>query len=142
MAGGGSDKKRDGNGRRREETISALNHTKRRRILRLMLERGRRLSASEIAAELAVPLGDASYHLGSLHDHGAVKRAGTKQVRGALQRFYDATIEEDPPIETLLEETREADDAYAEKPKPRKAKKKPGKRGKDAKKPRKRGKGK
>ena len=128
------------NGHRREELIRALNHPIRRRILRLMLDRGQRLCATEIAAEFEMQLGDVSYHLVSLRDHRAVKPAGTKQVRGALQRFYEATIEDDPPIETLLEQTREVDEAYAAKPKPkRKAKKKDRKRGK---KPGKRGKGK
>jgi DNA-binding transcriptional ArsR family regulator len=144
MAGGetGPDEEAGDNGHRREELISALNHPKRRRILRLMLDRKQRLSATEIATELEMVLGDASYHLGSLRDLSAVKRAGTRQVRGALQRFYEVAIEDDPPIETLLEETREADEAYAEKakPKPRKAKKKDRKGGKDAKKPGKRGK--
>jgi DNA-binding transcriptional ArsR family regulator len=97
------------------ELISALNHPTRRRILRLMLDRKERLSATEIASELGMPLGDASYHGGLLRDLGAVKPAGTRQVRGALQRFFEATIEDDPPIETLLEETRETDEAYAAK---------------------------
>lgn len=120
------------NGQRREALISALNHPTRRRILRLMLDRKQRLSATEIASELDMPLGDASYHGGLLHDLGAVRPAGTRQVRGALQRFYEATIEDDAPIETLLEQTRELDDAYTEKAKrkPRKAKKKHGKGGK------------
>jgi DNA-binding transcriptional ArsR family regulator len=141
-SGKGSSEEAGDNGHQREALISALNHPTRRRILRLMLDRKQRLSATEIAAEFEMPLGDASYHLVSLRDLRAVKPAGTKQVRGALQRFYAVTIEDDPPIEALLEETREADDAYAEraKPKPRKAKKKDRKSGKDAKKPGKRGK--
>lgn len=131
------------NGQQREALISALNHPTRRRILRLMLDRGQRISASEIAAEFEMPLGDASYHLVSLRDLGAVEPAGTKQVRGALQRFYEATIEGDAPIEALLEETRKADEAYAAKPKPkREGKKKDRKSGKGAKKPGERGKGK
>ena len=141
MAGSdkGSGEEPGDNGHQREALISALNHPTRRRILRLMLDRGQRLSATEIAAEFEIPLGDASYHLVSLRDLRAVKPAGTKQVRGALQRFYKATIEDDPPIEALLEQTRKADEAYAEKPKPkRKAKKKDRKPGKQPGKPRKR----
>lgn len=139
-SGKGSSEEAGDNGHQREALISALNHPTRRRILRLMLDRKQRLSATEIAAEFEMPLGDASYHLVSLRDLGAVKPAGTKQVRGALQRFYAATIEDDPPIEALLEETRKADEAHAAKPKPkRKTKKKDRKPGK---KPRKRGKGK
>jgi DNA-binding transcriptional ArsR family regulator len=142
MAGSdkGSSEEAGDNGHQRERLISALNHVKRRRILRLMLDRKQRLSATEIAAELGMPLGDASYHLVSLRDLRAVKPAGTKQVRGALQRFYEVAIEDDPPIEALLEETREADEAYAEKPKPKRKAKKKGR--KPGKKPGKRGKGK
>lgn len=144
MASGdkGPEDEAGGNRHRRAGLISALNHPTRRRILRLMLGRKPRLSASEIAEEFEIPLGDASYHLVSLRDLGAVRPAGTKQVRGALQRFYETTIEDDPPIEALLEETREADEAYAAKPKPkpRKAKKKDPEGGKGAKKPGKRGK--
>jgi len=144
MASGdtGPEEEAGDSGQQRGALISALNHPTRRRILRLMLEREQRLSATEIAAEFEMPLGDASYHLVSLRDLRAVKPAGTRQVRGALQRFYKAAIEDDPPIEALLEQTRELDDAYAEKakPKPRRATKKHRKGGKDAKKPSKRGK--
>jgi DNA-binding transcriptional ArsR family regulator len=124
MTAGGRDRGGDDdNGQRREELITALNHLTRRRILRLLLDRQQRLSATEVAEELDMPLGDASYHVGILRDLRTVKRVGRRQVRGALQRFYKATIEDDPPIETLLEETRKTDEAYAAKGphKPRKS---------------------
>jgi DNA-binding transcriptional ArsR family regulator len=122
----GSDEEKRDNGRRRAELISALNHSSRRRILRLLLDRGRRFSSVEMAKELAMPLGETSYHARILRDLHAVKRAGTRQVRGAIQRFYAVAIEDDPPIETLLEETRETDEACAARGrrKPRKRKRK------------------
>jgi len=115
----------DGNGDRRAELISALNHPSRRQVLRLLLDRGQRLSPVEMARELVLPLGAVSYHVKLLADRHALKPAGTRQVRGAVQRFYEVMIEDDPPIETLLEETREADEACAEE-----RRKKPGKGGK------------
>jgi DNA-binding transcriptional ArsR family regulator len=123
MTAAGSDHSGGDNGQQREDLISALNHLTRRRILRLLLDRQERLSPTEMAKELEMPLGDATYHAGILRDLGAVRRAGRRQVRGALQRFYKATIKDDPPIETLLEETRETDEAYAAKGphKPRKS---------------------
>jgi DNA-binding transcriptional ArsR family regulator len=108
------DRDTDGNGRRRAELISALNHPSRRQVLRLFLDRGQRLSPVEIAKELAFPLGTTSYHVKLLADLHALRPAGTQQARGAQQRFYEVTIEDDPPIETLLEETRETDEACAE----------------------------
>lgn len=103
-----------GNGRRRAELISALNHPSRRQVLRLLLDRGERLSPVEIARELALPLGAISYQVKTLADLHALRPAGTRQVRGAQQHFYEVAIADDPPIETLLEETREADEACAE----------------------------
>lgn len=114
-AGGGDRGGDDENGHRREDLISALNHPSRRRILRLMLDRRERCSPVEVARELDMPLGEASYHVRVLCDRHAATQTDVQHVRGTMQHFYEATIEDDPPIETLLEETREADEAYAER---------------------------
>lgn len=97
--------------RRRIDLIRAIDHPLRRRILRLLLDQGAQRSPVQMSKAITVPLGSASYHVRVLHRLHAVEPAGKKQVRGALQRFYRTTIEDDPPIEALLEETREADDA-------------------------------
>jgi DNA-binding transcriptional ArsR family regulator len=99
------------NGQRRARLIRAIDHSLRRRILRLLLDEGQQRSPVQMSKALAVPLGSASYHVRVLHQLHAVKPSGRRQVRGALQRFYETTIEDDPPIETLLEETREIDEA-------------------------------
>jgi DNA-binding transcriptional ArsR family regulator len=112
--GKGSDDGMEDDGCRRAELISALNHPSRRRILRLMLDGRRRFSPVELGRKLDMPVGEASYHVRLLCDLHAVAQAGTQRVRGALQRFYEATIDDDPPIEALLEETEEADEACAE----------------------------
>jgi DNA-binding transcriptional ArsR family regulator len=97
-------------GKRRAALIRAINHPLRRRMLRLLLDLRQRLSPVEMARALGLTVSDTSYHARVLCNLGAVAPAGERQVRGALQRFYEAAIEDDPPIETLLEETREFDE--------------------------------
>lgn len=99
------------NGRRRADMISAIDHPLRRRILRLLLfGRDEVLSPAQISTDLGVPLGTVAYHVRVLAQLRAIERAGKRQVRGAVQRFFRTTIKEDPPVETLLEETREVDE--------------------------------
>ena len=98
------------NGRRRANLISAIAHPLRRRILRVIADGGESCSPAQIAEELALPTGTVAYHARVLWRFGAVEPAGQQQVRGAVEHFYDTTIEDDPPIEALLEETREVDD--------------------------------
>jgi DNA-binding transcriptional ArsR family regulator len=112
MAAAGKRRNED-EGRRRADLISAIDHPARRRILRLLLDRDERLSAVEIAGELSMTLGDASYHVRVLQRFRAARPAGKRQVRGALQSFFRAAIEEDPPIEMLLEETKEFDESLS-----------------------------
>jgi DNA-binding transcriptional ArsR family regulator len=110
MAAGGKRRDED-EGRRRADLISAIDHPSRRRMLRTLLDGGERLSSVELARELSLSLGDASYHVRVLHCLRAVKPAGKRRVRGAIQRFYRATVENDPPIEALLDETRAFDES-------------------------------
>lgn len=98
------------NGRRRVNLIVAIAHPLRRQILRMIHDWGEAASPAQIARELGLPVGMVAYHANVLLRLGAAERAGERQVRGAVEHFYDSTIEEDPPIETLLEETREVDD--------------------------------
>ena len=98
------------NGRRRVHLIIAIAHPLRRRILRVLNDWGEPCSPVQIARELDLPVSTVAYHAKVLWRFGAVEPAGEKQVRGAVEHFYDSTIEDDPPIETLLEETREVDD--------------------------------
>jgi hypothetical protein len=95
--------------------IKAIDHPLRRCILRAFSNEGERLSPIEIsrglvARELTAPLGSVAYQVRVLHRLSAVKPTGERRVRGAVQRFYESTIENDPPIEALLEETREGDE--------------------------------
>lgn len=106
-----SDGKRDKpDGQWRADLIKAIDHPLRRRMLRLLNEREEPLSSMQMADELGISLSITAYHVRILHELRAVVRAGKRQVRGALQRFYKSKVKADPPIETLLEETREVDE--------------------------------
>jgi len=98
------------NGRRRVNLIVAIAHPLRRRILRMIHEWGEPASPAQVAGALGRPIGTVAYHANVLRRLGAVEPTGEKQVRSAVEHVYDSTIEEDPPIETLLEETKEVDD--------------------------------
>jgi DNA-binding transcriptional ArsR family regulator len=99
------------NGAWRADLIKAIDHPLRRRVLRLLGDRDEPLSPAQMAEELDFSLSMTAYHIRILYELRAVARAGRRQVRGALQRFYKSKVKDDPPIATLLEETREVDDA-------------------------------
>jgi DNA-binding transcriptional ArsR family regulator len=113
---GGKDARKKGSRRRKDEARSrgdmllAIAHPLRRRILRRLGERGEPTSPIQLAEELQGPLGKIAYHVRVLWRLGAVSAAGEQQVRGAVEHFYLSTIKDDPPIETLLEETRKEDE--------------------------------
>lgn len=89
--------------------ILAVGHPLRRRMLRMIVERGEPLSPAQMAGELGLPVGTITYHARVLHRFEVVEPTGEWRRRGAAEHLYEATIENDPPIEGLLEETREAD---------------------------------
>jgi len=107
---GESGRREEPNGRRRASLIAAIAHPLRRRILRVIADAGEPLSPVRISKMFRVPLGTVIYHARVLRRCGAIVPAGEQQVRGAVEHFYDTTIEDDPPIETLLEETKETDE--------------------------------
>lgn len=53
----------------------------------MMLD-GRSAAPVDLAQELAVPLGNVSYHVRRLVDAGALKLVGSTPVRGALRHDY------------------------------------------------------
>jgi DNA-binding transcriptional ArsR family regulator len=115
MAGRGGRRKSHENsdGARRADLIDAIAHRLRRRILRLLGDRREQSSPTRLAKELDLQPGLVAYHVRVLQKLGAVRPTDERMVRGAIEHFYETTIEDDPPIETLLEETREADDEHA-----------------------------
>lgn len=113
----GRNKKRRGrknpDGEHRANLINAIAHPLRRRILRVLGDRREQSSPTKIAKEFDLKVGVVGYHVRVLETLGAVKLTDEGMVRGAVEHFYETTIEDDPPIETLLEETREVDDERA-----------------------------
>jgi Helix-turn-helix domain len=107
----GGRKKPDG--RQRANLIRAIDQPLRRRVIRVLLDADESRSPAEISKKLDIPLGSISYQVRILRQLGAAKEAGSRQVRGAIEHFYLTTIEGDPPIEALLEETREFDEEGA-----------------------------
>lgn len=111
----------------RADMIKAIDHPLRRQILRLFAERDEPLSAVQVAEGLDISLSKTAHHVRLLARLRALVLARKKQVRGAVQRFYRSAIEDDPPVETLLDETREADDEQGRKGKGGQGKGKKGK---------------
>lgn len=101
-------KKRSGGSR--GDMLLAISHPLRRGILRKLAERGEPTSPIQLADELGGPLGKVAYHVRVLWRLGTLSAAGEQQVRGAVEHFYLSKIKDDPPIETLLEETRKEDE--------------------------------
>jgi DNA-binding transcriptional ArsR family regulator len=117
MAGKGKGHPGRGNldGGHRADLINAIAHPLRRRILRRLADRGEQSSPTKIAREFHLHVGMIGYHIRVLLELGAVELSDEQMVRGAVEHFYETTIDDDPPIETLLEETREVDDEGAER---------------------------
>lgn len=97
-------------GRSRADLIDAIAHPLRRRILRFLADRREQSSPARIAKEFDLHVGMVGYHVRVLQKLGAVELTDEGMVRGAVEHFYSTTVSDDPPIETLLEETREVDD--------------------------------
>lgn len=80
----------------------------------MIVKHGEPLSPAQMAKEFGLPVGTITYHARVLWHFEAVEPIREPQVLGAAEHLYEVTIENDPPIETLLEETREADDGGSE----------------------------
>ena len=75
------------------DLLVALRHPLRREILRAM-EGEEEISPRQLAASLDQPLSNVSYHVRVLSQCAAVSLVRTKPVRGSMQHFYRATVEE------------------------------------------------
>jgi DNA-binding transcriptional ArsR family regulator len=106
----GSRRRRRASGGSRGDMLLAISHPLRRRILRKLAERGEPTSPIQLADELGGPLGKVAYHVRVLWRLRTLSAARQQQVRRAVEHFYSSTIKNDPPIETLLEETRKEDE--------------------------------
>jgi len=96
--------------RRRAHMVMAIAHPLRRRMLRMIVKHGEPLSPAQMAKEFGLPVGTITYHAKVLWLYEAVEPIREPQLHGGGEHPYEVTIENDPPLKTLLEETREADD--------------------------------
>ena len=88
----------------------AISHSLRRRMLRALVDAGESVSLGRLTREFDLPIGTARYHANVLCGFGAAEptRSDTADDRG--EYVYDATIDGDPEVVALLEETREEDE--------------------------------
>jgi DNA-binding transcriptional ArsR family regulator len=73
--------------------LVALKHPLRRKILKAMGDE--ESSPRDLADTLDQPLSNVSYHVRVLINCGVLKLVRTKQVRGSMQHFYRALIEDE-----------------------------------------------
>jgi DNA-binding transcriptional ArsR family regulator len=87
------------------ETLIALRHELRRRILRKMFEEGAPISPRQLADTLHEPLSNVSYHVRVLVDCDAVTLVYKEPVRGSMQHFYSPSVEQPWALAVLGVET-------------------------------------
>lgn len=75
-----------------DDTLTALSHPLRRRILRELAGRPE-TSPVELAESLSMPLGTVAYHVKILAGCGALQLVRTRPVRGSVQHFYRAVAQ-------------------------------------------------
>lgn len=73
-----------------QRLAKAMSHPDRAEALRILNER--KASTSEIAEELGLDVRNLGYHIRKLRELECIEQVGTKQVRGALETFYRATV--------------------------------------------------
>ncbi len=95
------------------ELISALNHPLRRRILRAYFEDGYEMASStQLANLIGLPLGNVAYHVKTLAALGLLRLTHRNKVRGAEERFYVLSLDDQTDcVRSVLERCREADEA-------------------------------
>jgi DNA-binding transcriptional ArsR family regulator len=76
------------------ETLIALRHELRRRILRTMFEEEAPISPRRLADALHEPLSNVSYHVRVLVDCDAVTLVYKEPVRGSMEHFYSPSVEQ------------------------------------------------
>jgi DNA-binding transcriptional ArsR family regulator len=83
-----------------QEILTAVRHDTRRIILKLLREggTGNEISPKELADHLGMPLANVSYHIRILAGCRMIRLTRTKDVRGSLQHFYEATGRLEHPV--------------------------------------------
>ncbi|HEV7770519.1 MAG TPA: helix-turn-helix domain-containing protein [Solirubrobacterales bacterium] len=90
--------------------IAALNHPLRRHILRILGET-EIASATEIARQKELRLGNVAYHVKVLADLEVLELVHQRKVRGASEKFYRSTAANGDGswVAVVLERTRQSD---------------------------------
>jgi DNA-binding transcriptional ArsR family regulator len=91
--------------------ILAISHPLRRRMLRVLADSDEPISLDQLTRDFDLPIGTARYHANVLCGFGAAEPTRPDPGDDRDEYLYDATIEGNPEVEALLEETREADEA-------------------------------
>ena len=94
--------------------ILAISHPLRRRMLRVLVNADEPVSLDRLTREFDLPVGTARYHANVLCGFGATEATRSDAGDDRDEFLYDATIDGNPEVEALLEETREADEAPGE----------------------------
>jgi DNA-binding transcriptional ArsR family regulator len=104
-------KKRKQDDEQAEAVLSALGHSLRRRILRLLLGDDEATSPTQAAGRLDAPLSHVSYHFRVLARAKALKKTGERPVRGSVQHFYrvNPAVAEMPMVTEVLAATSNDD---------------------------------
>lgn len=93
--------------------LHALNHSIRRRILRMLDARGEggKLSPVEAAEALDLSLTTVAYHFRVLVANDAIEEVDRRQVRGTIQHFFQPapTLEEADWVRGVLADTARTD---------------------------------
>jgi hypothetical protein len=72
------------------DAAKAISHPLRATILNGLYER--EASPIQLAPELGEPVANVSYHVREPHRLGTIRPVRTRQVRGAVEHFYTATV--------------------------------------------------
>lgn len=94
------------------ELITALNHPLRRRILRAFFDDGYEMASStQLANLIGLPLGNVAYHVKTLSQLGLLHLTRRNKVRGAEERFYVLSLDDQSDcVRSVLESCRTADE--------------------------------
>ncbi len=95
---------------------AALDHPRRRRLLRVLGDDGGELSAAELRGRGCAPctLACATYHLGVLAEAGLVQRLTVGSVQGRTEYAFAATIAGKPAVIEVLQATAAEDGHHPE----------------------------
>jgi len=72
------------------DAAKAVAHPLRAAILERLQDR--EASPIELAREMKEPIGNVSYHVRALHRLGAIRLVRQRQVRGAVEHYYTASV--------------------------------------------------